>query len=79
MAKSWRDHAAPIIAAVILENYGQTEKEIRAILRDHYPFGQREHHPYRIWCDEINVQLGIKAKKKAATLINNNPNQTSLF
>ena len=78
MARTWRDSAKPIIAEVIKENAGKTEKEIRAALRDAYPYGVRAYHPYKIWLDEIKVQLGKKKfneRKKDIIPIN----QTNLF
>jgi hypothetical protein len=60
---TWRDKAKPIIARVLVENEGKTEAEIRAALRLAYPFGPREMFPYKIWCDEIRVQMGKKPIK----------------
>lgn len=57
---TWREHARPIIAKVLADNEGKTEKEIRKALREAYPYGQRSMHPYKIWCDEIKVQRGQK-------------------
>ena len=57
---SWREYAKPIIAKTIAENKGKPEKEVRAALSKVYPFGERERHPYKIWLDEIAVQLGTK-------------------
>lgn len=48
---------------VLRETAGKSEKEIRQALRDAYPFGEREYHPYKIWCDEIQRQRGFKKKK----------------
>lgn len=60
MKKTWRDHARPIIAAVI-EKVGTADtKALRAALCAAYPFGEKAYHPYKIWCSEINVQLGKK-------------------
>jgi len=73
--KSWRDSAKPIIQRVILENSGKDIKTIRKALRDSYPFGQRAYHPYKIWCDEIRMQLKLKKIKPE----NNNPNQLELL
>lgn len=61
----WRKVASPIIARVLAETCGQAEREIRAALRDAYPFGERRYHPYKIWLDEIAKQRG--GKKKVAT------------
>lgn len=58
MVSRWRSLAAPIIAKVVAETKGKTDAEIRAALRAAYPFGTREHHPYRIWLDEIRIQTG---------------------
>jgi len=55
---TWRDQARPIIAAVIADVGIADRTRLRKALRDAYPWGPREHHPYRIWCHEIRVQLG---------------------
>jgi hypothetical protein len=58
MVSDWRTLAAPIIAKVLVETKGKPGTEVRAALRAAYPFGPREHHPYRIWLDEIRIQTG---------------------
>lgn len=58
---SWRGKCAPIIAEVLAANVGADEKTIRAALFEAYPFGPRQHHPYKIWLDEIAKQRGKKA------------------
>ena len=58
MQSRWRRIAAPIIARVLAECAGRPDSEIRAALRAAYPFGPREHHPYKIWLDEIRIQTG---------------------
>ena len=63
---NWREHAAPIIARVIAEHQGESEKQIRAALRDAYPYGERAMWPYKVWCSEVRGQLGIEAKDEAA-------------
>jgi hypothetical protein len=57
---TWRDEARPIIAKVLAENAGLPEKELRKKLRAAYPFYERLSWPYKVWCDEVNVQLGKK-------------------
>jgi len=59
----WRDHAKPIISEVIERVGTEDMKLLRKKLREVYPFGQRKYHPYKIWCDEIKVQLGTKKRK----------------
>lgn len=58
----WRDRATPVIARVLAETRGEPEKTIRARLKEAYPFGQRQYHPYKIWLDEIARQRGKKPK-----------------
>lgn len=57
---TWRERAKPIIAQVLAEHQGADMKTIRTALREAYPFGPTEYHPYRIWRDEIKRQLGKK-------------------
>ena len=39
-------------------------KSLRKALREAYPFGEREYWPYKVWCDEIRSQLGLKKTTK---------------
>jgi hypothetical protein len=64
--RTWRDEARPLIAAVIAESKGLPEREIRSRLTAAYPWGDRKMWPYKVWCDEIRTQLGVKARKAAA-------------
>lgn len=59
-ASYWRDKARPIIREVLAETAGKPEREIKAALREAYPFGPRQYHPYKIWCDEIRRQRKTK-------------------
>ena len=56
----WRREARPIIEAVLRAHQGEPEKQIRAALREAYPFGARQWHPYTVWRDEIARQRGTK-------------------
>jgi len=73
---TWREHARPIIAKVLADNKDKTEKEIKKSLQNAYPYGERARHPYKIWCDEIKIQRGLK---KSKTIINTDLNKTDLF
>jgi hypothetical protein len=53
----WRATASPIIARVLEETKGRSEKEIREALKLAYPFGERVLYPYKIWLDEIRRQM----------------------
>jgi hypothetical protein len=57
---TWREKAKPIIAAVLAENAGKSDSEIRAALLEAYPFGSRSHHPYKVWCSEVRRQRGLE-------------------
>ncbi len=59
----WRSLAAPIVAAVLEETKGQTEKEIRKALREAYPFGDRVNWPYKAWLKEVHIQRGTCRRK----------------
>lgn len=76
MSLTWRDHARPIIAKVIREIGTEDIQALRKALREAYPFGERKYHPYRIWCDEIRVQLGEKTHGRTKEEI---PGQTEMF
>lgn len=61
---TWREAARPIIAKVLADTKGQDEKAIKAALFAAYPFGPREHHPYKIWLSEIKMQRRLPFKDK---------------
>lgn len=75
---SWRERAQPVIAAVLAETAGQSEKVIRKALRDAFPFGPMEYHPYKIWLDEIKAQRGLK-KLKPKVIEPPDPRQPEMF
>lgn len=72
---TWREHCRPIIAKVLADNKDKSEKEIRKELRNAYPYGERAMHPYKVWCDEIKKQRGLKPTTKEFT----DPNQINLL
>jgi len=57
---TWRDTCAPIIARVLAETKDQPEEKIKKALFEAYPFGEREHFPYKVWLDEIQNQRHAK-------------------
>ena len=60
---TWRDSFSPIIARVI-DQFGTDDmSRLRKELRKAFPSPPRQYHPYKIWLDEIRVQLGLKIKK----------------
>ena len=53
----WRDKASAVIQQVIQQNPGADEKTLRTLISQAYPYGQREHHPYKIWLDEVKKAM----------------------
>lgn len=68
-----RQDAAPIIKEVIAR-VGAESPGLKKALREAYPYGERANWPYKVWLDEIKVQLGLKESK-----IKVDPNQMDLF
>lgn len=60
----WRRKAREICDRVRRESPEARGKDLRRLLRQAYPFGQRKFHPYRIWCSEVRRALGISAVKE---------------
>jgi hypothetical protein len=65
----WRTRARPVIQRVLKETEGKPEDEIRRAIRDAYPFGERRHHPYKIWLDEVARQLRLRNPGPKASLV----------
>jgi hypothetical protein len=82
---SWRERFAPEIRRVIRENAGQPEKVVRKALRDLWDeahMGERAMHPYKVFLDEIRVQLGKKRPHKTLVIGGPRPlveGQSSMF
>lgn len=57
---SWRTQLAPIVAKVISEIGKDDLPKLRRGLREKAKevLGECKYHPYKIWLDEINRQLG---------------------
>ena len=73
---TWRDHARPIIAEVIRKIGTEDMQALRKALREAYPFGFKENHPYKIWLSEIRVQLGLDPHGRTKEEI---PGQAEMF
>jgi len=74
---TWRDSCRPFIAEILKENEGCSLAVKRKALKEAYPWGERAHHPYKIWLDECKIQLGLKKVKVKGEV--NNPNQLDLL
>lgn len=58
------DHYRPLIAAIIARVGTADMRLLRKVLREEFPDPPHKYHPYKIWLDEIAVQLGTKGKRK---------------
>lgn len=73
-----REVFRPIIARVLASSKGQPLAVVRAALRHAFPCPPRKHHPYKVWLDEIRVQLGLKHPGRRRSHVPAH-NQTSFF
>lgn len=55
---TWRLKAKYIIEAVKHDNPDLHGDDLRNELKQHYPFGPRAHHPYKIWLSEVTAHCG---------------------
>ena len=66
---NWRTYAADVIRKVI-EKVGITdEKLLKKKLREAYPFGEKENHPYKIWLSECKNQIENAKRYKRKELL----------
>lgn len=54
---TYRQQAAPLIAETIEANKDKSLIEIKEALDKAYPFSEKGRPPYKIWCNEVKVQL----------------------
>lgn len=54
---TWRQQAQAAIAKALEDVTSTAPDELRRILFDAYPFGVRQYHPYKIWCDAVNKEI----------------------
>lgn len=66
MAKesSWRRTARTVISKVIREVGRYDLKTLKRAISAAYPFGPKRYHPYKIWLDEVKLQLYPDHPKK---------------
>lgn len=55
---TWRQRSAEAIARVRAAYPTVTGAELRKLLRDAYPFGPRQYHPYKAWLAEVRRACG---------------------
>lgn len=55
---NWRLRSRAVIDRVLEQLPADADEHaVKLALRDAYPFGTREHHPYRMWCAEVRAAL----------------------
>ena len=59
MNNTWKEKAQRVIHP-LLKGFNGTKTDMRKLLNQHYPFGQRKNHPYKIWCSEVNAAIAFK-------------------
>lgn len=64
MHATWRDRFRPLVADLIEKLGDLPVDEKRKALRGSCPSTFRGYHPYKIWCDEVKVQLRLKVNAK---------------
>ena len=52
----WRDKSREVIRQVITDNPQAEGAELKKLISNAYPFGERQYHPYEIWLDEVKKQ-----------------------
>lgn len=62
LRSTWRGRCRPVIVEVIERVGREDERVLRRELRNAFPFGVKAYYPYRVWLDEIKVQLNKKRK-----------------
>lgn len=54
----WRTRSRQVIARVMASAPADaTLPQVRRLLREAYPFGERAMHPYKMWCSEQRIAL----------------------
>lgn len=81
---SWRAHSTKVIRDVIRENPTLDESTLRKKISEAYPFGERAHHPYKIWLSEVKLQVALHFRKPlqvraSIAPVQQDPNQASLI
>lgn len=61
----WRKTAA-VVCAEVMQGFTGTEQELRAALREAYPFGERKMWPYKCWLIEQDAAIRAWQRRQAS-------------
>jgi len=64
---TWRDDSQAVIARVKRNNPHATTEELKKLLYDAYPFGERKYWPYKVWCQCVRETLGLSRYRPKET------------
>ena len=54
---TWREKARACIAEVVKQNPDARGGELKKLLFDAYPFGEKRNTPYKMWLEEVRKTL----------------------
>lgn len=64
---TWRQDSQNIIASVKRDNPNATTEELKKLLYDAYPFGERKYWPYKVWCECVRETTGQPRHREKPT------------
>ena len=53
----WRPLAEKAVLEVVAAYDGSDERELRRLVSEAYPFGERKHWPYTVWLDVVAKEV----------------------
>ena len=74
----WCNISRLVIQQLISENPGCTVDEMRKLVSEAYPFGQRAMHPYKVWLSTVREILGPSPKALKAQRANDDQHPLDL-
>lgn len=66
--RKWREAAQRTITAALTDVTTKDETELRRILFDAYPFGERDYTPYKVWLEEVRYAIDQRLHPHCVTL-----------
>lgn len=78
---TWRERSWRHVQAAVAEGEarGLDGKDLEKFVRSEYPFGIREHWPYKVWCDVVKEAFGRRQTRRRKPPQQADPGQGNLF